>query len=58
MKKGSLGMALFTGLIVGTMVLLSMCLIPNISLTSSVIMAGLSALIGSSIGNKLYPKIQ
>ena len=57
MKKGSIGMALFTGLFVGIVVLLSEYLIPNTSLITSVIIAGLSALVGGLIGNKLFPNI-
>lgn len=57
MKKGSIGMALFTGLFVGVVVFLSEYLIPNTSLISSVIIAGLSALVGGLIGNKLFPNI-
>lgn len=57
MKKGSIGMALFTGLFVGIVVFLSNYLIPNASLITSVIIAGLSALVGGLIGNKLFPNI-
>lgn len=57
MKKGSIGMALFTGLFVGIVVFLSEYLIPNTSLISSVIIAGLSALVGGLIGNKLFLNI-
>lgn len=55
MRKVSIGMALFTGIFVGIMVFLSEYLIPNTSLITSVIIAGLSALIGGLIGNKLFP---
>ncbi len=57
MKKGSIGMALITGLFVGIVVFLSEYLIPNTSLISSVIIAGLSALVGGLIGNKLFQNI-
>ena len=55
MKKGSIGMALFAGIFVGIVVFLSEYLIPNKSLITSVIIAGLSALVGGLIGNKLFP---
>lgn len=55
MKKGSTGMALFTGLIVAVVVFLSEYLIPNTSLVIKVIIAGLAALVGGVIGNRLFP---
>jgi len=54
MNKRNVGVALFTGLFVGTIVFLSEYLIPNASLVISVIIAGLSALVGGLIGNKLF----
>lgn len=54
LKKGSIGMALFTGLFVGIKVLLSGYLIPNTSLITSMIIAGLSALVGGLIENKIF----
>lgn len=55
MKKGSTGMALFTGLIVAVVVFLSEYLIPNTSLVIKVIIAGLAALVGGVIGYRLFP---
>ena len=53
-KKINVGTALFTGLFVGIIVFLSEYLIPNTSLVISVIIAGLSGLVGGLIGNKLF----
>ena len=52
-KAINVGMALFTGLFVG-IIFLSEYLIPNISLVISVIIVGLSTLVGGLIGNKLF----
>lgn len=57
MKKGRIGSALFTGLFVGIVVFLSEYLYANISFITSVIIAGLSALVGAWIGNKLFPDL-
>ena len=54
MKKINVGTALFTGLFVGIIVFLSDYFIPNTSLVISVIIAGLSGLVGGLIGNKLF----
>jgi hypothetical protein len=55
LKKGGIGMALFTGIFVGIVVFLSEYFIPNTSLFTKVIIAGLSALISGLIGIKLFP---
>ncbi|AFS79473.1 hypothetical protein Curi_c24780 [Gottschalkia acidurici 9a] len=55
MKKGSMGMALFTGAFVGIVVFLFEYILPNSNLITSVSITGLSALIGGLIGNKLFP---
>ncbi|WP_209369584.1 hypothetical protein [Sediminibacillus dalangtanensis] len=55
MKKGSTGMALFTGLFVGIVFFLSEYFFPNTNLITKVIIAGVSALVGGLIGNKLFP---
>jgi len=55
MKKINIGMALFTGIFVGIVAFLSEFFIPNTSIITSVIIAGLSALVGGLIGNKLFP---
>lgn len=55
MKKAKIRMALFTGLFVGIIVFLSEYIIPNTNLITSVLLAGLSALVGGLIGNKLFP---
>jgi xanthosine utilization system XapX-like protein len=55
MKKANIRMALFTGLFVGIIVFLSEYIIPNTNLITSVLLAGLSALVGGLIGNKLFP---
>lgn len=56
MKTGSTGMALFGSVFVGVVVFFSEYLIPNTSLITKAIIAGLSALLGGWIGNKLFPK--
>lgn len=55
MKKGSSGMAIFTGLFVGIVVFLSEYLFPNTSLVIKVIIVGLSTLVGGLIGSMLFP---
>ncbi|WP_096438965.1 hypothetical protein [Alteribacter populi] len=54
MKNGSIRIALFTGLFVGIVVLLSEYFIPKTSLITNVIISGLSALVGGLIGYKLF----
>lgn len=54
MKKGSIGMALFTGLFVGIVVFTSSFLIPDRNPFVSIAIAGLAGLIGGLIGNKLF----
>lgn len=56
LNKGSTGMALFAGVFVGVVVFLVEYLIPNASLITNAIIAGLSALLGGWIGSKLFPK--
>lgn len=56
LNKGSKGMALFAGIFAGVVVFLSEYLFPDTSLITKVIIAGLSALVGGLIGNKLFPK--
>lgn len=55
MTKGSIGMALFTGVFVGIVMFFAEFLILDSSLFVRVIIAGLSALVGGLIGNKLFP---
>jgi len=55
MKKGSIRSVLFTGIFVGIVVFLSEYLIPKPNLITSMIIAGLSAIVGGLIGNKLFP---
>lgn len=54
MTKESIGIALFTGVFVGVVMFLIEFLIPDSSLFVRVIIAGLSALFGGLIGNKLF----
>ncbi|MBU9720977.1 MULTISPECIES: hypothetical protein [Bacillaceae] len=55
MNSNQLGMVLFTGMFVGIAVFLSEYFIHTTSLIAKVIIAGLSALVGSLIGSKLFP---
>ena len=55
MKKGSIRSVLFTGIFVWIVVFLSEYLIPKANLITSMIIAGLSAIVGGLIGNKLFP---
>ncbi|GAA0308808.1 hypothetical protein GGQ92_001180 [Gracilibacillus halotolerans] len=56
MIKGSVGMALFTGIFVGIVVFLSEYIIPpSTSIVIKVLITGLSAVIGGLLGNKLFP---
>ena len=55
MKELRIGWALFTGAFVGIVVFISEFFIPNSNVFNSVIVAGLSALIGGLIGNKIFP---
>ncbi|WP_171805902.1 hypothetical protein [Sporosarcina newyorkensis] len=54
MKKGSVGMIIFTCIFVILIMLLFEFLIPTTRIIR-VIIAGLSALVGGLIGNKLFP---
>ncbi|MEK4024827.1 MULTISPECIES: hypothetical protein [Sporosarcina] len=54
MKKGSVGMIIFTCIFVMLIMLLFEFLIPTTRIIR-VIIAGLSALVGGLIGNKLFP---
>ncbi|MCM3124344.1 MULTISPECIES: hypothetical protein [unclassified Mesobacillus] len=56
MNKGSTGMALFGGTLVGVVVFLVEYLIPNTNLITKAIIAALSALLGGWIGSRLFPK--
>jgi hypothetical protein len=54
MKKGSFGMVIFTTIFVMLVMLLFEFLTPVTSITR-IIIAGLSALVGGLLGNKLFP---
>lgn len=56
MKRGSFGVALFTGAIVALVVFLSEYIIPDSNLITSVSIAGVSALTGGLLANKLISK--
>ena len=54
MRRGSIGMALFTGVFVLIVMLVIEYLIPNINTLIKIIVVGLSAMIGGMIGNKFF----
>lgn len=54
MKKGSVGMVIFTTIFVMLVMLLFEFLIPVTSI-ARIIIAGLSALVGGLLGNKIFP---
>ncbi|MUV37983.1 hypothetical protein JNUCC1_01791 [Lentibacillus sp. JNUCC-1] len=54
MKKGTIGMILFAGLFVGVVVFVSEYLFPGASVFITAIIAGISALIGGLVGNKVF----
>ncbi|MET3576733.1 putative membrane protein YfcA [Bhargavaea ullalensis] len=58
MEKGSVGTALFTGVFVGVIMFLYYFLVPDTNFFITVVVAGVSAWIGSMIGNKLFPNKQ
>ncbi|WP_143560502.1 hypothetical protein [Sporosarcina sp. P12(2017)] len=58
LRRGSMGMALFTGVFVLIVMLFIEYLIPNINALIKIIVVGLSAMIGGMIGNKLFPNKQ
>lgn len=55
MKRGNIGMALFTGLFVSIVMLFIEFSALDIDKIMRIIIAGLSALVGGLIGSKLYP---
>lgn len=55
MKKGNIGMALFTGLFVFIVMLFIEFSALDIDKIMRIVIAGLSALVGGLIGTKLFP---
>ena len=57
-ERGSLGMALFTGIFVLIIMLVIEYLIPDINTFIKIIAVALLAMVGGLIGNKLFPNKQ
>lgn len=52
---GNIKMALFTGVFVGIVMFFFEYLISDVNIVIKVLIAGLSALVGGLLGNKLFP---